>query len=162
MKKIFIFMMLSLFCSSVFAQTYSSRYDTTVYDLWNDHASYAIHTIYTNPIKPNQPVYSWRTHTNFNGTRGDGTQNAKLIGYTNSQGVLNIVVERLPPHSSLCGWFRNERVAVGSRSAPKSNSLNFTIVKKHYRGAGPRPPSDPLCVDPSNTPPPPLCPYPCP
>ncbi len=156
--------MFSFFCSSVSAQTFSSRYGTMVYNLWYNDLSYAIHTIYTNPIKPNQPVYSWRTHTNFDGTLGIHTHNAKLIGHTDSRGVLSIVVGRVPPDSVHCGWFRNERVAVGSISAPKSNRLSFTIIKKLTRPLpGPHPPLDPLCIDPSNTPPPPPpCPYPCP
>lgn len=159
MKKILIFMMFSFFCSSVFAQTFSSRYGTEVYYL----GDYAIHTIYTNPIKPNQPVYSWRTHTNFNGTPGIHTHNGTQIGHTNSAGVLSIVVGKLPYNSVHCGWIRNERVAVGSRSAPKSNRLNFTITKKWWDLPSPRPPYDPLCSDPSNPPPPPCpSPYLCP
>jgi len=124
MKKILVFIILSFFSCSVFAEIISSRYNTQNYYL----DDYAIHTIYTNPIKPNQRVYGWRTHTNFDGTPGIHTQKGKLIGYTDGNGVLSIVVERLPVDPVHCGWFRNERVSVGSKYGPKSNSLNFTIT----------------------------------
>jgi len=124
MKKILAFVMLSFFSCGVLAETVSSRYNITNYYL----KDYAIYTVYTDPIKPNQPVFLWRNHTNFNGTRGIHTANGKLIGYTDNSGVLNIVVEELPLDPVHCGWFRNERVSVGSIYSPKSNSLSFTIT----------------------------------
>ncbi len=124
MKKILVFIMLSLFGCSVLAETVSSRYNTTNYYL----GGYAIYTVYTDPIKPKQPVFLWRNHTNFNGTPGIHTANGELIGYTDNSGVLNIVVAKLPDDPVHCGWFRNERVSVGSKYNPKSNSLNSTIT----------------------------------
>ncbi len=143
MKKILVFIMLSLFGCSVLAETVSSRYNTTNYYL----GGYAIHTIYTDPIKPKQPVFSWRNHTNFDGTPGIHTQNGKLIGYTDNNGVLNVVVERLPFNPVHCGWFRNERVSVGSKYSQKSNSLSFTITVGVL--PGPLPPWRDECINPA-------------
>ncbi len=148
MKKILIFMMLSFFGSSVYAGTFSYR-NAKVYNLWQNTP--AVHIIYTHPIQPKQPVFAWRTHTNFNGKPGIHTQKGVLIGYTNNQGVLSIVVPKLPQDSKHCGWIRNERVAVGSLNSPKSNSLNFTIIKSTEGIPRPFPPHDPLCVDPSGS-----------
>jgi hypothetical protein len=112
----------SLFISQVFADPTSSR-NTLQYNLYG----YAIHTITTNPVQAYQPVYAWRTHTNFDGSAGIHTQNGKLIGETNAQGILNIVVQSLPHDGIHCGFFINERVSVGSLTSVKSNSLSFTI-----------------------------------
>lgn len=105
----------------------------------NNHylGGYALHVIYTNPIQANQPVYAWRTHTNFDNTPGIHSQNGTLIGYTDNQGVLTIVMPRLPSEPVHCGWINSERVAVGSRNARKSNALNFTIRAPRI---GPLPP----------------------
>lgn len=117
----------SLFVSQVFAGPTSSR-NSSNYKL----GGFALHTITTNPVQAYQPVYAWRTHTRFDGTPGIHTQNEGLIGETNGQGILTIVVQRLPHNGSLtdgahCGFFINERVSVGQSSSVKSNSLSFTI-----------------------------------
>lgn len=116
-----------LFISQVFAAPTSSR-NTLNYKL----GGFALHTITTHPVQAYQPVYSWRTHTRFDGTQGIHTQAGTLIGETNGQGILNIVVQNLPHSGSLtdgvhCGFFINERVSVGQLSSVKSNSLSFTI-----------------------------------
>jgi len=152
MKKILVFTALSFFSCSVYAQTSAYR-DATVYNLW-DRFQPVMHITYTYPIKRYQPVFAWRTHTNFDGTLGAHSYDGDLIGYTNHLGVLSIVAPRLSVlggSSNLCGWFRNERVAVGSKDSPQSNSLNFTIEKTTAGIVlpGPLPPYDPVCGNPS-------------
>jgi len=122
-SKIGILIGVSLFISQAFAAPTSSR-NTIQYNL----DDYALHTVTTYPVQANEPVYAWRTHIRFNGTKGIHNQNGKLIGYTNNQGILNIVVQRLPHDGIHCGYFSNERVAVGSPDNVKSNVLNFTIA----------------------------------
>ena len=108
----------------------------------------ALHVIYTNPVQANQPVYAWRTHTNFDGTSGIHTQNAAPIGYTDENGVLTIILHGGLPNDPIhCGWISNERVAVGSPSAPKSNALSFTITAPLI---GPLPPWFNQCRIPRN------------
>ncbi|MCO7224502.1 hypothetical protein [Pleionea sp. CnH1-48] len=98
---------------------------------------YAIQVIYTNPVQAHQPVYSWREHRNFDGTLGIHNQNAKLIGYTDGNGVLSVVLPRLPYDPIHCGTYIGERVAVGSIHARKSAPINFTIQVPRV---GPLPP----------------------
>ena len=112
----------SLFISQAFSAPTSSR-NTLQYNL----KDFALHTITTNPIQPFQPVYAWRTHTRFDGSQGIHTQSKKMIGETNGQGILNIVVQSLPHDGIHCGFFINERVAVGDPDGVKSNALSFTI-----------------------------------
>jgi len=143
MKNLLVFIVLSFWFSTAFSQTFSLR-DTLNYNL-ND---IAVHVIYTYPPEPYQPVYAWRTHIPFDYSYpGIHNQDAKLIGYTDDRGVLSIVV-KLPHDPIHCGWFYNERVAVGSVDSRKSNSLNFTI-KDGAVHAGPMhpaltPPCSPL------------------
>ena len=141
MRKILIFIVLSFCYSNVFSETYSLR-NTLSYNL-TDPGALAIHVVYTYPPEPNQPVYAWRTHTPFDYSQGIHSQNGALIGYTDDRGVLSIVV-KLPHDPIHCGWFNNERVAVGSLSSQKSNSLNFTI-KDNGGHVGPLHPSFPQC-----------------
>lgn len=124
-----------LICSSVFSAPHSSR-NTTRYVLNTP----AIHTITTNPVQPNAPVYAWRTHTKFDGTPGNFSQNGDLIGYTDAQGVLVVVVNNLPNDENLCGFFIDEKVAVGSPHGIKSNAINFIIVEVPF---GPYDPLNP-------------------
>jgi len=140
MKKLLLFMVLFFCCSNVFSQTFSQR-DTLNYYLGQS----SVHTIFTYPIQPNQPVYAWRTHTNFDGSPGIHTQTATKIGTTNDQGILTIVVYKLPYDPIHCGWFTHERVAVGSPYNQKSNFLNFTIKVPRI---GPLPPWTSMCEDP--------------
>jgi len=122
MKKVLLVFLLSCICSSAFAGTTSTRNKLSYF-----FGDYALHTITTTPAQAFQPVYSWRTHTRFDGAPGLYGHTAEIIGYTNANGILNIVVPQLPSDLNLCGSYNGERVAVGSPSNPKSNTLNFTV-----------------------------------
>jgi hypothetical protein len=108
--------------STTFAATYSVR-DNLSYGL----GEHAVHTVFTFPAQPFQPVYAWRTHTRFDGSPGIHSQYASYIGSTDGNGVLTIVVPHIPDDGIHCGWFTDEQVAVGSPNAPRSASLSFTI-----------------------------------
>lgn len=137
MKKILLIVILSCMCSSAIARTISLR-DKTSYPLGQS----ALHNIVTIPAQPHQPVYSWRTHIRFDGSPGTLGHNATYIGETDANGVLTIFVPNLPFDPIYCGSFINERVAVGSLTSPKSNSLNFSIVVGPF---GPFPPFSAEC-----------------
>ncbi len=122
MKKLSLFIILFCLSSSAISQVYSSR-NTLNYYL----GSYALHVIITDPIQANQPVYSWRTHTKFDGTPGPLGYNGTYIGHTDSNGQLVIFAPKLPYNPVYCGKYHGERVAVGSKNSPKSNYLNFKI-----------------------------------
>lgn len=134
------------FVTSTMAATTSIR-DASNYYLGGG-SSGATHLIHTYPKQPNQPVYAWRTHTNFDGTSGIHSQNGDFIGYTDHNGVLAIILySGLPNDPIHCGWISSERVAVGSTSAPKSNALSFTITAPRI---GPLPPWFNQCQIPRN------------
>ncbi|NVJ62391.1 MAG: hypothetical protein HWE27_18530 [Gammaproteobacteria bacterium] len=137
MNKILLTLLVSFSMSAMAGSTLLRN--TTNYYL--NH--YAFQAVYTNPIQANQPVYSWRTHTRFDGTPGIHSQNGELIGYTDSQGVFISVVPRLPFDPVHCGWINQERVAVGSPYARKSNAISYTIKAGRV---GPLPPWYNECV----------------
>ena len=121
-KKASIGIAASLMVTQVFAAPTSTR-NTLDYKL----GGYAVHTITTFPAQPYQPVYAWRTHTKFNGLGGIHTQDQTPIGETDLNGTLVIVVQGIPHEGVHCGYFINERVAVGDPKSIKSNSLSYTI-----------------------------------
>ncbi len=123
MRKLLLFIILFCLSSSAISAVHSSR--NTLSYTFHD---YVEHVITTNPIQANQPVYSWRTHTKFNGDSGPLSYDGDYIGDTNSKGQLVISAPHLPMNPIYCGYFTGERVAVGSRNAPKSNVLNFMIT----------------------------------
>lgn len=118
------------------AETFSFR-DKVYYDI-SSNSAYSLLMVYTNPIKANQPVYAWRTHTSVWG--GSLGYNGDLIGYTNNEGVL-VMALNVPNDPIYCGRFTNERFAVGSTTAPKSAPLNFYIYRAIDFG-----PIDPRCA----------------
>ena len=128
MKNLLVFIALSFWCTTVFSKTFVLR-DTVHYAVKHyGLKDVAIHVVYTYPPEPYQPVYIWRIHVPADGSYpGVYTQDGELLGYTDNKGVLSTVVEIPDDDPSLCGWFINERVAVGSVTSQKSNSLNFTI-----------------------------------
>ncbi len=135
MKKILGALILFVSTSTLAATT--SVRDASNYYLGSGSTG-ATHLIYTYPKQPNQPVYAWRTHTNFDGTEGIHSQDGDFIGYTDSNGVLAIILYNGLPNDPIhCGWISGERVAVGSVNAPKSNALSFTITAPRI---GPLPP----------------------
>lgn len=122
------------FISQAVASPTISR-DTSYYNL----GGYALFVVTTYPVQANEPVYAWRTHTRFDGTNGTLGYNETFIGYTNNRGILNVVVQTLPHDGIYCGYFSNEKVAVGYPSNKKSNILYFTI-NDGLPHAGPRHP----------------------
>ena len=123
MRKIITTLLFLCVTSNALATTYSVR-NSLDYQM----GEHAVHTVFTVPAQPFQPVYAWRTHTRFDGSPGIHNQNASYIGSTDANGVLSIIVPVSAGDNGIhCGWFTDERVAVGTPYAAKSAPLHFTI-----------------------------------
>lgn len=143
MRNIIAIFFLLLVTPATFAATYSVR-DNLSYII----GQHAVHTVFTIPAQPFQPVYAWRTHLRFDGSAGIHSQYASYIGSTDANGILTILLPSIPADDGIhCGWFSNEQVAVGSTNAPKSAPLNFTISEQDP-DFGPFPPWKVICTIP--------------
>lgn len=128
-KKALIAATLALVSVSAYADSYLYRNKAVYYVKQGNQEQHVLQIIYTFPAQPNQPVYSWRTHTNFDGTPGAYSLYGKKIGQTDAHGRLVIEFPSVHHHNGLiCGRYTNETVAVGSRYAKRSNSVN-TIIR---------------------------------
>ena len=131
--------------AEVFAATYAIR-DKEIYNIHGGNTPARV-TILTSPARPNQPVYSWRTHeyavfygyNAFFFVEGNRGYNGDYIGTTDQNGTLDIYVAATPDDDSYCGRYTNERFAVGQNDQPETSPISFKIHKKIHIGFGPLP-----------------------
>lgn len=136
----FTVVILTVFSSlSTTAETYAYRHEDYVNIASPGPESYTMITVYTNPIQAYEPVYAWREHKIPSGNGSLG-YNADLIGYTDSFGIYHFAAET-PNDPIYCGKYKNERFAVGSPSAPKSDPITFIVYRSIDFG-----PADPNCI----------------
>ncbi|WP_347332922.1 hypothetical protein [Marinimicrobium locisalis] len=134
------------------AETYAFR-DSELYNIYGGKTPARI-TIFTFPVRPYEPVYSWRKHEyalfygwydQFYFAEGPLGYDGDYIGTTDQNGILEIYVEKTPDEDIYCGRYTNERFAVGQNSEPETDPISFKMYRKapHIEfGPTPRAPSE--------------------